>query len=137
MHFAHCCNPTPGIPIIGYVTLGHGVAIHRQDCANILQLPTHKQPRLIEVAWGAEQESFPVEIEVRAIDRKGLLKDVAHILAQEHINILATNTQTNAHNQAVIMEITIEVHDLGQLSLALDKICEVHNVLGARRKRSA
>ncbi|WP_045224323.1 RelA/SpoT family protein [Methyloterricola oryzae] len=137
MHFARCCDPTPGTPIIGYVTQGHGVAIHRQDCSKILQLPSHKQLRLIDVAWGSDQAAFPVEIEVRAIDRKGLLKDVTHILAQEHINILRTNTVTNERNQGVVMDITIEIRDLGQLSLALDKICDVHNVLGARRKGSA
>jgi GTP pyrophosphokinase len=137
MHFAHCCNPTPGTSIIGYVTLGHGVAVHRQDCVNIIQLPSHKRARLIDVAWGREPESFPVEIEVNAIDRKGLLKDVTHILAHEHINILRTNTLTNPKDQSVTMEITIEIADLGQLSVALDKICQVHNVLGARRKRLA
>jgi GTP pyrophosphokinase len=136
MHFAHCCNPTPGTPIVGYVTLGHGVAIHAQDCVNVIQLPAHKQGRLIDVDWGEELASFPVEIEVNAIDRKGLLKDVANILAHEHINILRTNTHTNTHDQSVIMEITLEVHDLGQLSQALDRIGEVHNVLGARRVRT-
>ena len=133
MHFARCCNPTPGTPIVGYVTLGHGVAIHAQDCANVIQLPSHKLGRLIDVDWGEDQESFPVEIEVNAIDRKGLLKDVAHVLAQEHINILSTNTHTNTQNQSVSMGITIEIHDLGQLSQALDKIGEIHNVLRARR----
>jgi len=135
MHFAHCCNPVPGIPIVGYVTLGHGVAIHAQDCVNVIQLPPHKQGRLIDVDWGEEQESFPVEIEVNAIDRKGLLKDVTNILAQEHINILRTNTRTHT-DQSVIMEITLEVHDLGQLSQALDRLGEVHNVLRARRTRA-
>jgi GTP pyrophosphokinase len=133
MHYARCCNPTPGTPIVGYVTLGHGVAIHAQDCANVVQLPSHKQGRLIDVDWGEEQASFPVEIEVNAIDRKGLLKDVAQVLAQEHINILSTNTHTNTKNQSVTMDITIEIRDLGQLSQALDKIAEIHNVLRARR----
>jgi GTP pyrophosphokinase len=134
MHFAHCCNPTPGAPIVGYVTLGHGVAIHRQDCDNVMRLPPHKQGHLIDVDWGVEPESFPVEIEVNAIDRKGLLKDVSHILTQEHINILGTHTVTNPKNQSVTMRITLEVHDLSQLSLALDKIGAVHNVLRARRR---
>ena len=133
MHFAHCCNPTPGTPIIGYVTLGHGVAIHAQDCANVIQLPSHKLGRLIDVDWGEDQESFPVEIEVIAIDRKGLLKDVAQVLSQEHINIIKTNTHTNTKNQSVSMDITIEIQDLGQLSQALDKIGEIHNVMRARR----
>lgn len=133
MHFAHCCTPAPGTPIVGYVTLGHGVAVHAQDCPNVAQLPQHKQDRLIDVDWGEEPAYFPVEIEVNAIDRKGLLKDVAHVLTHEHINIVRTNTQTNAQNQSVTMAITVEVHDLEQLSRALDKIGEIRNVLRARR----
>jgi GTP pyrophosphokinase len=135
MHFAHCCNPTPGTPIVGYVTIGHGVAIHAQDCANLLQLPSEKRGRVIDVDWGEEQESFPVEIEIQAIDRKGLLKDVANILAQEHINIVRTNTHTNTRDRSVTMDITLEVHDQGQLSVALEKMSQIHNVLRARRVR--
>ena len=133
-HLASCCQPTPGVPIIGYVTMGRGVAIHREDCTNILQIPPHRQYRLIDVAWGEEPESFNVDIEVTAIDRKGLLKDVANILAHEHINILRTQTDTNTRDQSVSMAITLEIHDLGQLSLALEKISQVHNVLRAWRK---
>ena len=136
MHFAHCCNPAPGTPIVGYVTLGHGVAIHAQDCASLMLLPPHKRGRLIDVEWGEEQDSYPVEIEIQAIDRKGLLKDVANVLAQERINILRTNTHTNTRDQSVTMDITIEVHDQAQLSLALEKIGQIHNVLRARRVRS-
>jgi GTP pyrophosphokinase len=133
-HLARCCEPTPGDPIIGYVTLGRGVGIHRQDCINIIQLPPEKHNRLIDVAWGAEPEAFPVEIEVRAMDRKGLLKDIAHILATERMNILRTDSVTNPRDRSVVMHITAEVTDLAQLSLALDRIGEVHNVVEARRK---
>ncbi|MDD5034395.1 MAG: bifunctional (p)ppGpp synthetase/guanosine-3',5'-bis(diphosphate) 3'-pyrophosphohydrolase [Methylococcaceae bacterium] len=134
IHFAHCCNPTPGTDIVGYITLGNGVAIHAQDCPNIIHLPAHKQGRLIDVAWGRELEAFPMEIEVQAIDRKGLLKDVTSIFAHEGINILRTNTFTNPESRSVTMEILVEIQDVSQLSLALDKIGEVHNVLQARRK---
>jgi len=133
-HFALCCNPNPGDPIIGYVTVGHGVAIHRQDCPSVLQLPHWKQLRLIDVGWGWEPDVYPVEIEVRAIDRKGLLKDVSQVLAQERINIVRTDTHTNPNDQSVMMRITVEIADLGQLSVALDKLCEVHNVLEALRR---
>lgn len=132
-HIAQCCTPTPGDPIVGYVTVGHSVAIHRQDCPNVLNLPHWKQLRLIDVAWGSEPEVYPVRIEIKAIDRKGLLKDVYQVLAQEHINIQRTDTITHPENQSVVMNITLEISDLGQLSVALDKVCEVHNVLGARR----
>jgi GTP pyrophosphokinase len=133
-HFAHCCEPKAGDPIIGYITMGKGVAIHRQDCQNIIQLPADKQSRLIDVAWGVETESYPVEIEVTAIDRKGLLKDITQILAHEHINILRTFSNTNIQDQTVLLEVTAEVSDLAQLSVALDKLGQLHNVLSAQRK---
>jgi GTP pyrophosphokinase len=133
-HISRCCEPTPGEPIVGYVTLTRGIAIHRQDCENILRLPAEKHGRLIDVAWGTEPEAFPVEIEVRALDRKGLLKDIAHILAAEHINILRTDSRTDPKERTVVMHITAEVADLGQLSQALDRIGEVHNVVEAKRK---
>lgn len=133
-HLAHCCAPKPGDSITGYVTLGRGVAIHRDDCHNILQLPEDKRVRLIDVSWGQDTESYPVEIEIRAIDRKGLLKDITEILAHEHVNILRTFSLTDQSNQTVMLEVTAEVADLGQLSLALDKLGQVHNVLSAQRK---
>ncbi len=133
-HFARCCEPKPGDPIIGFVTVLRGIAIHRQDCVNILQLPTEKHGRLMDVAWGAEPEAFPVDIEARALDRKGLLKDITQILAAGHINILRTASHTLPEDNTVVMDITVEVTDLGQLSLALGQIGEVHNVLEVRRK---
>jgi GTP pyrophosphokinase len=128
-HIARCCEPKPGEPIIGFVTVVRGIAIHRQDCPNILQLAPEKHGRLMDVAWGAEPEGFSVDIEARALDRKGLLKDITHILAAEHINILRTHSYTDTQENTVVMEITAEVVDLGQLSQALGQIAEVHNVL--------
>jgi GTP pyrophosphokinase len=133
-HFARCCEPTPGAPIIGYITLGRGITIHRRDCDNILRLPSHKQARLIDVSWGDEPPTFPVEIEVSAVDRKGLLKDLTHVLANEHINIVRADTRTHLDDRTVTMDITLEVRDWGQLSVALDKMGDIHNVLHARRK---
>jgi GTP pyrophosphokinase len=133
-HIARCCEPKPGEPIIGFVTVVRGIAIHRQDCRNILQLAPEKHGRLMDVAWGAEPEGFPVDIEARALDRKGLLKDITHILAAEHINILRTHSYTDTKDNTVVMEITAEVMDLGQLSQALGQIAEVHNVVEVWRK---
>ncbi|MDD2770085.1 MAG: TGS domain-containing protein, partial [Methylococcus sp.] len=136
-HLARCCLPIPGDPIIGYIGVGRGVTIHRQDCPNIIQVPPAKRNRLIDVAWGAETRVFPVEIEVHAFDRKGLLKDITHVLAHEHVNILRTHTDTDPADQSVAMDLTLEVHDLGQLSTVLEKIGQIHNVQEARRKRPA
>jgi GTP pyrophosphokinase len=136
-HFARCCEPKPQDAIIGYVTLGRGVAIHRQDCSNILRLPPERQGRLIDVGWGAEPDAFAVEIVVRALDRKGLLKDIASILAAEHINIVRTQSLTHPKARSVSMQITAEVASLDQLSRALGRIGAVHNVLEACRREQA
>jgi GTP pyrophosphokinase len=133
-HFALCCNPTPGDPITGYITVARGIAIHRQDCPNIVRLPQWKRQRLIDVAWGAEPEVFPVEVEIQALDRKGLLKDIYQVLAQEHINVMRSESQTNPKDRSVSMHLTLEVADLGQLSVALDKLSEINNVLAAQRR---
>lgn len=136
-HIARCCEPKPGEPIIGFVTVLRGIAIHRRDCPNILQLPSEKHGRLMDVAWGAEPEGFAVDIEVRALDRKGLLKDITHILAAEHINILRTRSGIDSQDHTVVMDITAEVQDLGQLSQALGQIAKVHNVLEVWRKEGS
>ncbi len=133
-HLAKCCAPTPSDDIIGYVTIGKGVTIHRQDCKNIIRLPQERQSRLIDVSWGNDPDAFPVEIAVTAIDRKGLLKDITHILSNEHINIVRTSSYTNSHDRSVGMSIILEISEMAQLSLALDKISQVHNVLDVRRK---
>ncbi|MFO1418969.1 MAG: bifunctional (p)ppGpp synthetase/guanosine-3',5'-bis(diphosphate) 3'-pyrophosphohydrolase [Methylotetracoccus sp.] len=132
-HFAQCCNPSPGDAIIGYVTIGKGITIHRGDCANIRALPPWRLSRLIDVAWESESGVFPVELEVRAFDRQGLLKDVSQVLANEHLNIIRTETQTYPADQSVLMRITVEIADLGQLSVALDKLSEIPNVVLAQR----
>lgn len=134
MHFAHCCDPVPRVPIVGYVTVGRGVAVHRADCPNIVRLPVRRKQRLIEVQWGSGPVSAPAEIEVRAIDRKGLLKDVTQVLANEHINIIRTQTNTDREDRSVTMDIAVEVYDMGQLSVALDKLCQVNSVIHAGRK---
>lgn len=134
VHRARCCQPTPGDPIIGYITLGRGIAIHRRDCLNILQLVPERRARLIDVSWGADPEVYPVELEVLAVDRKGLLKDIADILAAAHINILGTHSHTDRDDRSVVMHITAEITDLAQLSHVLDKIETLSNVVAARRR---
>ncbi len=133
--YAGCCKPLPGDAIIGYITLGKGIAIHRQDCENILQLPEEKHNRLIEVQWGEEPDAFPVEIHLRAFDRQGLLRDITQILSNEHVNILEANTHKNVDDQRVWMNMTLEVRNITQLRDIMDKIGQLHNVFEVRRKR--
>lgn len=127
---ARCCHPLPGEPIIGYVTQGHGITIHRRDCPNVLNL-RHPE-RLIEVAWGKEQRTFPVRVLVTAFDRTGLLRDISDLLAKENVNI-ATLSVDRRQNLA-LLSLTLEVTDVRQLGRVLARISRVPNVIEAQRQ---
>ncbi|RME38420.1 MAG: bifunctional (p)ppGpp synthetase/guanosine-3',5'-bis(diphosphate) 3'-pyrophosphohydrolase, partial [Thermoflexia bacterium] len=127
---ARCCHPLPGEPIVGYVTQGHGITIHRRDCPNVLNL-RHPE-RLIEVAWGKEQRTFPVRVFVTAFDRTGLLRDISDLLARENVNI-ATMSVDRRQNLA-LLSLTLEVTDIRQLSRVLARIARVPNVIEAQRQ---
>lgn len=133
---ANCCNPVPYDPIMGYITKSRGVSIHRQDCTNILQLGDQDKDRIIEVAWGDDgDDTYPVDIELEAHDRHGLLRDITSVLANEKINVLGANTNTNKADQVVNMQLTLEVSDINQLSMVLTKIAQLPNVFWVQRKQ--
>jgi GTP pyrophosphokinase len=133
-NIARCCSPAPGDPIIGYITQGAGVTIHRRDCNNILKMPDARRVRLINVEWGGEpHELYPVDIRLETIDRQGLLRDVLNILSAEKINVNAVHTQSNKKNNTAHMELTIEVEDVSQLSKILNRLGQLNNVLEVSR----
>ncbi|HEY59031.1 MAG TPA: bifunctional (p)ppGpp synthetase/guanosine-3',5'-bis(diphosphate) 3'-pyrophosphohydrolase [Anaerolineae bacterium] len=132
-HLAQCCNPAPGDPIVGYVTRGRGVTIHRQDCPNILSVK--EKERLIQVTWGHPVALYPVPIVVRAVDREGLMKDISIIIADEGLSI--QNVRINFESDGlVVVELVIGVKDIAQLSHVLNRIENLPNVLSAYRKRT-
>jgi GTP pyrophosphokinase len=132
---ARCCRPVPNDPIIGYITRGRGVSIHRQDCSNILHLQGDQRQRLIEVEWGTpSDEGYLVDISIEAYDRAGLLRDITALLADERINLTGVNTATDAHDGIARMNMTLEIVDIRQLSRVLSRIGQLPNVVEARRK---
>jgi GTP pyrophosphokinase len=132
-NLAHCCNPLPGDDIVGYITRGRGVTIHRQDCPNILRM--NDRERLIEVDWGPEiTETYPVDVRVEAYDRQGLLRDIASVVADEAINLSAANVMTRKKDHMATMVVTLEIADIDQLSRVLARIERLPNVLEARRQ---
>jgi GTP pyrophosphokinase len=134
-NFARCCGPVPPEHIAGYITLGRGVSIHRSDCANLRRLEAAHPERVIAVEWGgAADRAFPVDVNVRAFDRRGLLRDVSAVLADSKINIHAMNTVTDDRDGVADMNLRITVHDLEELSRVLARIQGLPNVLSARRK---
>ena len=132
---AKCCQPVPGDEIAGFITLGRGVAIHRQDCDNLQQLQATEPKRIITVAWGEKpKQVFPVDIEVGAYERDGLLRDVTMVLAAEKINVTSLNTATH-EDLSVSMTIGVELDTLQHLGRALTKLSQLANVYKARRVR--
>ena len=130
---ARCCRPVPGDPIIGFITRGKGVSIHRRDCVNVLRMPAEKRVRLVEVSWGAEPRAYPVDVRIEAFDRQGLLRDITGVMANDHINVLSATTRTDRSDQSVTMELTLEVEDSAQLSGLMDKLGALANVTSVRR----
>ncbi|MCP1620755.1 GTP pyrophosphokinase [Pseudomonas sp. SLBN-26] len=135
---AGCCQPLPGDPIVGYITLGRGVSIHRQDCASALQLASREPERMIQVSWGpVPVQTYPVDIVIKAYDRSGLLRDVSQVLLNERINVLAVNTRSNKEDNTASMLLTIEIPGLDALGRLLAKIAQLPNIIEARRNRAA
>ena len=133
---AGCCQPLPGDPIVGYITLGRGVSIHRQDCAAVLQLAGREPERMIQVSWGpVPVQTYPVDIVIRAYDRSGLLRDVSQVLLNERINVLAVNTRSNKEDNTASMQLTIEIPGLDALSRLLSRISQLPNIIEVRRNR--
>ena len=130
---ARCCKPAPPDPIVGFVTRGKGVTIHRQRCGNVARLVAREPERLITADWGeARDEVFPVDVLVEAVDRQGLLRDITEVLSRERINVTAANTLTR--NMQSRMAFTVEVKSLDLLQRALALIREVPGVVGASRR---
>ena len=123
---ARCCKPAPPDPIVGFVTRGKGVTIHREHCSNVARMRAAQPERLITADWGAPRdEVFPVDIVVEAIDRQGLLRDISEVLSREKINVTAANTLTR--NMRARMAFTLEVHEPRCVAARADA--------GARRDR--
>ncbi len=130
---AQCCNPLPGEEVVGYVTRGRGVTVHRADCPNIVNRA--EPERLIQASWGAETPTYPVPIVVRAWNRTGLLRDITAIVAAEGINISSTTTNTNPKSPFAVMMLTLSVRDAQQLTRVMDRIERVPNVITVERHR--
>lgn len=133
-HMAGCCKPLPGDDIVGFITQGRGVSIHRGDCARVLKLQQTTPERMIEVEWGeSPRENYEVDVAIEAYDRQGLLRDITALFASARVNVLSINTQTNKKKHTATMRLTVEVPDLGALSKLLERIDRLSNVASVQR----
>jgi len=134
--YARCCKPVPPEPIAGYITVGRGVSIHSQSCANLARLALKAPARVLAVDWGKKgRNDFPVDIEVHAFDRRGLVRDVSAALADEKISIRGMTTVTDKRDDVAHMRIAIAITGLPQLSKVLSRITQLPNIISARRKK--
>jgi GTP pyrophosphokinase len=130
---ARCCKPAPPDPIVGFVTRGKGITIHRQSCSNVARMRERQPERLITADWGKPRdEVFPVDVVVEAMDRQGLLRDISEVFSREKINVTAVNTLTK--NLQARMAFTLEVRGLVDLKRALALVRDVPGVLLASRR---
>ncbi len=136
-YMANCCKPIPGDEIIGFITHGKGVSVHRPDCTNILNLEHDKQKRLISVEWADhDYQTFEINLAIEAIDRTGLLKDMTNILSEQKVNVLSVQTLSNRDTQIADIHIMMEIKDLEQLQKVSDKIMQLPNVLKVYRQNA-
>lgn len=134
---AKCCKPLPGDAIGGYITVGRGVTVHRQDCLTFLHHKEFEPNRIIEVSWGGQPEAtYPVDIEIEAYDRYGLLRDITQVLTASRSNVLSLNTLSNIDENTATMLVTVEIRSLEQLARLLAQIRNLPNIIEVRRKRS-
>lgn len=134
-NIAPCCSPMPGDEITGYITRGRGVTIHRQDCPNILSL--NEPERLIDVSWGttSDEQLYAVPVEITAYNRKGLVRDISTVIADEVVNIAEVSVITN--QEIATFHITMEISNNQQLTRILSKIEQIHSVVETFRRNSS
>lgn len=136
VRFSKCCSPVPGDEIVGFVTRGRGISIHRTDCINILDLPEIERPRLIEAEWEqtdkATGEKYITEINIFAHDRSGLLADITKTLTERNVDILSLNTRTNKQGIAT-MAISFEISGREELNQIVSKLRNISNVIDIER----
>ncbi|MCL4464815.1 MAG: bifunctional (p)ppGpp synthetase/guanosine-3',5'-bis(diphosphate) 3'-pyrophosphohydrolase [Chloroflexi bacterium] len=128
---ASCCHPVPGDPIIGYITRGKGVTIHRADCHNVVN--EDERERLVHVEWGRVGEmSYPVTVRIEALDREGLLRDVATIVAESKMNMVAASAQVHEDRTATITS-TVQVNSIDKLTRLMSKLEGIRDVYSVQR----
>ncbi len=137
---AKCCKPAPPDEILGFVTKGKGVSIHRSDCSNFRNMASGSPDRVIEVEWNSPKTAdgavYPVDVAVEAADRQGLLRDISEVFAKEKMNVIGVQTQSVKDNRGgtAWMTFTVEVAQSGRLSQVLGIVAEVPGVRSARRR---
>lgn len=133
-HIARCCQPVPGDEILGFITKGRGISVHRADCDQVKELMRVHPERGVDVVWGENYSGgYRIRLRVLAHDRSGLLRDLTSVLAAEKSNVLAMSSSSDTKNQTAAIELELELYNLDGLSRVLSKLTQVDSVIEARR----
>ena len=133
-HVAKCCHPIPGEDIVGFITKGRGVSVHRKGCHTINHLSAEHPERLVEAVWGGDYSSgFSVTVGIIANDRAGLLRDITTIIANEKINVLGVRSRSDTKTQTAQMDIDMEVFNINDLNRTLARLNNMPGILSAKR----
>ncbi len=138
VRFSRCCSPVPGDEIVGFVTRGRGVSIHRTDCINILNLPESERVRIIDAEWqrpdgGENKEQYSTEIQIFANNRIGMFVDISKVFTERQIDITSMNVRTSKQGKATIA-MTFDIHGIEELNRLTDKLRLIEGVLDIERK---
>ena len=137
VRFSRCCNPVPGDEIVGFVTRGRGISIHRTDCVNMINLPEDERARLIDAEWQKPETdsgsaTYSTEIKVYANNRIGLFVDISKVFTERQIDIKSMNVRTTKQGMATII-MTFDIHGVEELNRLTDKIRQIESVLDIER----
>ena len=135
VRFAKCCNPIPGDEIVGFVTRGRGVTIHRTDCVNVLNMDGIDRERMIEAEWQPEETTgqlFTADITVYANNRTGLLVDISKLFTERKIDLTAINSRTSKQGTATI-SMTFDVHSIEELNYLIEKVRQIESIIDVKR----
>ncbi|MGL5433855.1 MAG: RelA/SpoT family protein [Lachnospiraceae bacterium] len=137
VRFSRCCSPVPGDEIVGFVTRGRGVSIHRTDCINIIHLPEDERVRLIDAEWhqpenDSGQERYSTEIQIFANNRIGMFVDISKVFTERQIDITSMNVRTSKQGKATII-MTFDIHGIAELNRLTDKLRQIEGVLDIER----
>lgn len=134
VQLARCCQPLPGEPIVGYLTRGRGVSVHRPDCPAFERLAAAQPQRVLPVEWGRAGSGYEVDVEVLALDRKWLLKEATNLIAQANAHVVSIRSDSERNGARVRLRLRLRVGDYGQLSALLGKLASLPGVEHARRR---
>lgn len=133
-HIARCCQPIPGDDIVGYITQGRGISIHRSDCEQLFELQSNSPERVVEAEWGETYATgFSLVIRIIANDRNGLLRDVSGIMANEKVNVLGVSSRTDTKRGIATMDVEIELNNIQLLSKLTARLLQLDDVIEAKR----